>query len=127
MLHADNLAKRYAPAKRHAPAMLTDFALVLALVLLLVPDLANAQSAQGGLDAINSEIKTREQRAAELKAQADTVQAERKRLQKRIIALAANLREIDVERTRLEERLGDLALAESQLDARLQVSGGLLT
>jgi septal ring factor EnvC (AmiA/AmiB activator) len=127
MLHADNPAKRYAPAKRHAPAMLTGLALVLALVLLLVPDLANAQSAQGGLDAINSEIKTREQRAAELKAQADTVQAERKRLQKRIIALAANLREIDVERTRLEERLGDLALAESQLDARLQADRAALS
>ncbi|MEL0071446.1 MAG: hypothetical protein VW981_01070, partial [Rhodobiaceae bacterium] len=96
-------------------------------VLLLVPDLTNAQSAQGGLDAINSEIKTREQRAAELKAQADTVQAERKRLQKRIITLAANLREIDVERTRLEERLGDLALAESQLDARLQADRAALS
>ena len=88
--------------------------------------MANAQSAQGGLDAINSEIKTRE-RAAELKAQADTVQAERKRLQKRIIALAANMREIDVERTRLEERLGDLALAESQLDARLQADRAALS
>ena len=99
----------------------------LLLVLCSVPAQAQTPSGNRGLDAINSEIKSREQRAAELEAEADMVKQQRKRLQKRIIALAANMRGIDVERTRLEERLGDLALAESQLDARLQADRAALS
>jgi len=91
------------------------------LVLLLILAFSMPAAAQQNkLDALDSEIKDRKAKQAELQKQADALKAQQKRLRKRVIGLAKDLQNIDADRDRLEERLAELAVTENRFDEALQ-------
>ncbi len=79
---------------------------------------AHAQSQK--LDALNDEIRLRQQKKKNLTDRAASLKRQRQTMQNRVITLARDLQNIDTERDRLEARLSELAVTESQLDANLQ-------
>ena len=94
------------------------FGLVLGAGVLIEP--VSAQNSVPDLDAINDEIRDRQSRRLGLEEKAETIQNHSKHLRLRVIELARDIRNIDIERDGIEERLSELAVTESQLDARLQ-------
>lgn len=72
------------------------------------------------LEALNDEIRQRQQRAQTLKQEAEALKQQKRTLQKRVIDLARDIQNIDAERDRLETRLIELGVSESSLDANLQ-------
>src|SRR6056300_976863 len=98
------------------------FYILIAFSVVVAMPPATAQNAEQveKLEALNDEIRQRQQRAQTLKQQAEALEQQKRSLQKRVINLARDLQNIDAERDRLKTRLIELAVSESSLDANLQ-------